>query len=196
MGIDAFVACSLDPPRSSTEHVAITAEFTKTLSSATIDRLERVENGFLNESFELQATVMAKSIGAEYNAAEMRQLLFHGTDAVEAIVNSTDGHGFLPLLAGSKVGAIWGDGTYFARDARYSNDYARTLPNGQKQMLVVDVLVGRWAQGKKNMSMCPLLPGEQYKKHNSLVNRVQNPTIFVVQHSNQAYPAYLITYHV
>ena len=88
-----------------------------------------------------------------------------------------------------------GNGTYFARDARYSNDYARALPSGQKQMLVVEVLVGRWAQGAPGMSMCPLLPGEQYKKYNSLVNDVVRPTIFVVQHSNQAYPAYLLTYH-
>ena len=115
---------------------------------------------------------------------------------LKAIINSTDGHGFLPLLAGARVGAIFGNGTYFARDAKYSDDYARTLPSGQKQMLVVEVLVGRWALGAEGMSMCPLLPGEQYKRYNSLVNNVANPSIFVVQHSNQAYPAYLLTYHV
>lgn len=122
-------------------------------------------------------------------------MLFHGTDAVEMIVNSTDGHSFLPLLAGTAVGAIWGDGTYFARDAKYSHDYARALPTGQRQMLVVEVAVGRWAQGKRGLKSCPVIPGEKYTRYNSLVNDPGNPSIFVVQHSSQAYPAYLITYH-
>jgi poly [ADP-ribose] polymerase 7/11/12/13 len=126
----------------------------------------------------------------------MRQMLFHGTEAVEAIINSTDGHGFLPLLSGTSTGAIHGDGTYFARDARYSNNgYARSLPTGQKQLIVAEVLVGKWTKGHKGMKKRPLLPGELYKKYNSLVDHVVNPSIFVVQHSNEAYPAYLLTYH-
>jgi hypothetical protein len=56
------------------------------------------------------------------------------------------------------------------------------------------VLVGRWTKGRKGMKVYPLLPGEQYKKFNSLVDHVVNPSIFVVQHSNEAYPAYLLTY--
>jgi hypothetical protein len=180
---------------SSSEHAAIVAAFIATMPRATIDRLERVENGLLHESFQLQAASIQKCLGGDYNASEMRQLLFHGTHAVGAIVHSTDGHGFLPLLAGSRVGAIYGNGSYFARNAKYSHDYAHTLPNGQKQMLVVDVLLGRWAPGCQGMSACPFLPGEQFKRYNSLVDRVPNPSIFVVQHSNQAYPAYVITYH-
>ena len=67
----------------SVEHAAIAAEFAKTLPGATVDRLERVENGFLHESFELQAAAVEHSIGASYRAGDMRQFLFHGTDAVE-----------------------------------------------------------------------------------------------------------------
>jgi hypothetical protein len=189
----------------------------------------------------------------------MQRMLFHGTSAVESIVNANDGHGFLPMLAGSevwcssisishpparpvagsgvwcsffdkilhlkhchacgqwladrfvasyrstpvqyiittlKVGAIHGDGTYFARDAKYSHDYARKVPSsgGLRQMLVVEVMVGKWTKGKKRMKVCPLLPGERYNRFNSLVNDQSDPSIFVVHHSNQAYPAYLITY--
>jgi hypothetical protein len=52
----------------------------------------------------------------------MRQI-FHGTspDNTAAIVKSMTA-GYLPYLAGSAVGAIWGDGTYFTHDARYSHD--------------------------------------------------------------------------
>ena len=83
----------------------------------------------------------------------------------------------------------------FARDAKYSDDYARVLPTGQKQMLLVDVVLGRWAQGAQGDRMCPLLPGELFKRHDSMVNQIVNPSIFVVQNPAQAYPAYLVTYH-
>ncbi len=43
------------------------------------------------------------------------------------------------LLQGTTTGAIFGDGTYFARDAKYSLDYACTLPSGKKQMLIAEV---------------------------------------------------------
>ena len=62
-------------------------------------------------------------------------------------------------------------------------------------MLLADVVVGQWARGGRGIKMCPLLPGEQFKRFNSLVDHVVNPSIFVCQHSSQAYPAYLISYH-
>ena len=77
---------------------------------------------------------------------------------------------------------------------RYSNDYAHNLPTGQKQLIVAEVLVGKWVKGQQGMKVYPPLPGEKYKKYNSLVNNAANPSIFVVQQSSQAYPAYLLTY--
>ena len=105
--------------------------------------------------------------------------------------------GFLPLLAGTAVGAIWGDGTYFARDAKYSDGgYANTLPNGQKQMMIVDVLIGRTTKGSKGMKKPPLVPGKgPYTHYNAFVDDEAHPSIFVIQYSNQAYPLYVITYH-
>ena len=78
-----------------------------------------------------------------------------GTTAVDMIGNAPT-TGFLPLLAGTATGAIYGDGTYFARDACYSNNYASRLPSGQRQMLVVDVVVGRSTPGQQGMKMCPV----------------------------------------
>jgi hypothetical protein len=151
----------------------------------------------LQEAFLQQAKTLKSQIGpSEYNSKTMKQMLFHVTTAVDAIINSTDGHGFLPLVSGAPVGAQYGNGTYFARDASYSNaGYANVLATGQKQLIVAEVLVGKWTKGRQGMNTYPLLPGELYKKFNSLVDNVVNPSIFVVQHSNEAYPAYLLTYH-
>ena len=183
--------------RGNPEHADISRQFFRTLGSATIVRIERVENGAIRAAFALQADTLAREMGAAHAAGRMKRRivrrLFHGTQAVEAIVNSSSGHGFLPLLAGTAVGAIHGNGTYFARDASYSdsNGFARTDPqsSGQKQMLLVDVLVGRYEKGAPGMKMFSLIPGEQHIRYNSLVDKVADPSIFVVQHSNQAYPA-------
>lgn len=61
-------------------------------------------------------------------------------------------------------------------------------------MLVVEVALGRWTQGAHGMRVCPVMPGRQYTRYNSMVNNVADPSIFVVQHSSQCYPAYQITY--
>lgn len=162
-----------------------------------IVRIERVENGFQHEAHALKARTIARQIGSAYDPATMRRTLYHGTrcrgDVVAKIVHDPDA-GFLPLKSGDRTGAIWGDGTYFARDAKYSDGYASVLPSGEKQMLAVDVVVGRWTQGHQGLNVYPHVGGELYVRHNSLVNNVANPSIFVIQHSSQAYPAYLITY--
>lgn len=172
----------------------VAKKFKSTMSNASIVQIQRVQNQAMHQAFLLQLSTLKKQLKG-WDGDTMRRKLWHGTQAVEAIVNSEDGYGFLPLLSGTATGAIWGDGTYFARDARYSNDYARRLPSGQKQMILCDVLVGQSAKGAKAMKMCPVVPNEKYKRYNSLVNSVDEPSIFVIQHSNQAYPSYLLTYH-
>lgn len=179
----------------SPEHLSIAAEFNKTLAHRRIDEIHRVENGYQHEAFHVACTGIEQTIGAaDFDRRTMVRRLFHGSSAIDLIVNAPTA-GFLPLNAGASTGAIYGDGSYFARDAAYSHDYARRLPSGQRQMLVVEVAVGRSVVGEEGMKMCPIIPGQQYVRYDSLVDRVQDPTIFVVQHSSQAYPAYLITYH-
>ena len=87
--------------------------------------------------------------------------------------------------------------TYFAVDCKYSHNggYVSQLPNGLYQVLVVAVVVGRSAQGSRGMKRLPPVPGGgPHMRVNSLVDDVFHPKIYVVQHSNQAYPAFVITY--
>ena len=56
------------------------------------------------------------------------------------------------------------------------------------------MVLGRWAQGAKGLKCCPLLPGDAYRRYNSLVDDADAPAVFVVQESGQPIPAYLITY--
>ena len=180
----------------SDEFSTVESSFRKTLPSVEIDLIERIENGPQHESFSVYQRNVQRRLGDAFDRATMVRLLFHGTteDACKSIINS-DVAGFQPLLAGVATGALWGDGTYFARDAIYSDGYACRLPSGQKQMLAAEVVVGQWTKGARGTKICPLMRGDQYERYDSLVNDESDPSIFVVQHSAAAYPAYLITYH-
>ena len=175
------------------EFGSISAKFHATLPTRDyrIEQLDRIENGWVHAAYRLQvAAIQQRLDGGErgtFDRKTMIRTVFHGTSAVDDIVNAADGHSFLPLLSGTNVGAIWGHGTYFARDASYSNNYANMLTSGQQQLLLVEIVTGNVAQGRQGMKVYP-------EKCSSLVNSVAEPSIFVIQHTNQACPAYLITY--
>ena len=48
--------------------------------------------------------------------------------------------------------------------------------------------------GAPGITKIPIIPSEKHRRYNSLVNDETDPSIFVIQLSNQAYPAYVITY--
>ena len=185
-----------DVSRDTQEYATITALFHATLPNLSLDTVLRVENGAQHELYSVHKSNIRKELGSRFDEARMVRLLFHGTSeqAIDNIINSDDA-GLLPMLSATTTGAIYGDGTYFARDAVYSMDYACNLPSGQRKMLVAKVVVGLWTKGHQGMKSMPLLPGEQFRKYHALVNDEANPSIFVVQHSSQAYPAYLLVFH-
>lgn len=89
----------------------------------------------------------------------------------------------------------FGDGTYFARDANYSNQdkYARPDSTGMKTMILADVITGDFCQGERNMKTPKLKPGSNHVCE-SAVENLSDPSIFVVFQDASAYPAYVISY--
>jgi hypothetical protein len=73
-------------------------------------RIDRVE------ALQLTASAIKRQLGAAFDRGRMQRLLFHGTNAVEMIINAAVGNAFLPLKSGNRTGAIHGEGTCFARD--------------------------------------------------------------------------------
>ena len=88
-------------------------------------------------------------------------------------------------------GAVYGAGVYFARDASYSMRYT----GGSQQVLyLARVLVGQYCLGSSNIKKPPPINSEQPEiLFDSLVNNINDPSIFVVYYDNQSYPEYLIT---
>lgn len=82
-------------------------------------------------------------------------------------------------------------GSYFARDAQYSDGY--TDEDGTQSMFVCRVLVGDFTLGHPDYNMPPLKDGQTIA-FDSCVDNLENPSLFVVFEKNQIYPEYLIKY--
>ena len=111
--------------------------------------------------------------------------LFHGT--LPENIDDIAMEGFNRSFRGEN-GTVYGEGCYFARDAKYSIQYAsRDRSNQIRSMFIVKVLVGDSSLGERKMRKSPV--GSQ-----SVVNCIDNPTIYVTFHDDQAYPAYIVDF--
>lgn len=83
-------------------------------------------------------------------------------------------------------------GSYFARDASYSDRYAASK-SLNKIMFVALVLVGEFTKGRSSY-VRPPPKGNGKTLYDSCVDSESNPSIYVVFEKQQIYPEYLIDY--
>ncbi|XP_027534842.1 poly [ADP-ribose] polymerase 14 [Neopelma chrysocephalum] len=164
--------------------------FRTTCANFTIEKIERVQNPFLWQTYQIKKKSICKKNKKENN----EKLLFHGTAASSL---STINHcGFNRGFAGKNAAAI-GNGTYFAAHASYSaqNQYSVPDANGKKHMYLARVLTGQYCAGKPGLiTPPPKNPADPTDLYDSVVDNVSNPTMFVIFNDIQAYPEYLITF--
>ena len=173
----------------------------------TVRKIERIQNPDLFRLY----LAKKKAMGGREN--EMR--LFHGTDVKNT--DAINGNNFNRSLAGSN-GVLFGNGVYFTNRSSFafqycadelgrrlhlSNRYSlngnceNSAPSATKwfKMYVVKVLVGEYTKGAREM----IQPPKKNDLNNptllfdSVVNNVENPSIFVLFQDHQYYPEYLIT---
>ena len=115
--------------------------------------------------------------------------LFHGTS--QKYVEPICQQGFDWRVSGLSVGTKYGKGSYFARDAKFSNCYTDC-----SKLFLVRVLIGQYAPGKPDMVRPP--PKDPRKPlvelYDSCVDKVDDPSIFVIFSQDQAYPEWLIEF--
>ncbi|XP_033102427.1 uncharacterized protein LOC117105410 [Anneissia japonica] len=130
------------------------------------------------------------------NGFDKELQLFHGT--TEESVDDICRENFDFRLSGTRAGAVYGQGAYFARKASYSNHYAGADAHNIKKMFVARVLVGRYTFGTKDMRRPPYVdPLDKTKgMYDSCVDNASDPNIFVIFDTQQVYPEYLITYFI
>lgn len=183
----------IDIPEGSEENQHVVQLFLKTLQDQSLEviQVQKVDNAVLYNQYQLKKlrTVMTDpNIPAE-------RILYHGTTETSAkeICHS----GFNRSFSG-KNATFYGQGVYFASESEVSTRDTYSPPNaeGKKFVFMARVLTGEFTQGKENMRTPPVIPNqteEVPRRYDSLVNRVQDPTFFVIFNDTQAYPEYLIT---
>ncbi|CDQ64293.1 unnamed protein product [Oncorhynchus mykiss] len=176
----------IDLPCSSVEFKEIQGLFQNTMRGFSIRQIERIQNKALWEVFQWQRDLMKKNNRGR-NVTEKQ--LFHGTDSkyLDAIcLNNFDWR-----ICGLN-GTTYGKGSYFARDAKYSNSY--TGQSNSRSMFVCRVLSGDYIKGHSSFLRPPSKDGGDTIFYDSCVDDVSNPSIFVVFEKHQVYPEYLIHY--
>ncbi|XP_055761737.1 mucin-2-like isoform X1 [Salvelinus fontinalis] len=160
--------------------------FNNTMRGFQITSIERVQNRDLWEVFQWKRDLMKKNSGGK-NSKELH--LFHGTDPknVDAICRDN----FDWRLCGTN-GTVYGEGSYFARDAKYSHCFISH--SGVRSMFVCRVLVGDYTQGNSDLRRPPPKGEGSPTLYDSCVDNVLNPSIYVVFEKHQVYPEFLIKY--
>ncbi|TMS05998.1 Poly [ADP-ribose] polymerase 12 [Larimichthys crocea] len=173
--------------KSGKEYNRIDMLFKRTMPQHKISNIQRIQNPSLWEVFQWQTEHMKKRNGGK---AVNQQYLFHGTDhsLIEAICEQN----FDWRMCGVH-GTAYGKGSYFARDASYSDRYSSIKHSVNKVMFVALVLVGEYTKGRSSY-LRPPPRGNSNTLYDSCVDCEANPGIYVVFEKQQIYPEYLINY--
>ncbi|KAL3863204.1 hypothetical protein ACJMK2_004970 [Sinanodonta woodiana] len=158
-------------------------------ASVPILKIERIQNRTLYAQYQSK-----KKLIDEMNPGQINEMdLWHGTAG--HAVDSINVHGFNRSFCG-KNATLYGDGVYFAKEPYYSARDLYSPPDaaGNKTMYLTKVLTGKYAVGTQGMRVPPpLVPGRP-ELHDSVVDDINTPSVFVIFHDTQAYPKYLITF--
>ncbi|XP_067871097.1 protein mono-ADP-ribosyltransferase PARP14-like isoform X2 [Heterodontus francisci] len=183
----------------SSEYQEVAGDFINTLGDYAvrptfkIDAITRVQNPTLWRLYVARRNEMNRQRPHQQN----EKILYHGT--CSDICSKINVDGFNRSYSGLNA-VFYGEGTYFAQNARYSahDTYSKPDANGSKVMYRARVLTGDYCQGAKGLKEPPLKDqqGNSRDRYDSVTDKVQSPEAFVVFQDNQAYPEYLITFHI
>lgn len=151
----------------------------KSYPNACVLWMEQIDNPTLEENYAKQRAEIEEKRGQ--SCSEL--LLYHGTS--ELAVNNIIQNGFRPSM---NARSAYGKGTYFAKNASYSRDYAPPTSDQISFMLLCSVLVGNVSVYSHNQIV-------QTKQHDNSVDHIQNPTIYVTPYQYGAIPRYLIAFY-
>ncbi|XP_064107868.1 protein mono-ADP-ribosyltransferase PARP12-like [Macrobrachium nipponense] len=169
-------------PNSSTEYQKVITLLQGKFSKSQIKKIERIQHPYLWRAFQNKVKEMTAIYG---NASRINVCqLFHGTkpDVVENICLEN----FDWRLHGSNVGEVYGQGTYFSTDAKYSYGYCKADSAGVKFLFIAKVLVGSVITGDSSMTRPP-------KNFDSTADTDTNFKILVKYDKQEYYPEYVIS---
>lgn len=193
--------------RDTFEYKEVARLYERTMSQS-IRSIQRVQNLDMWEFF-CRKKAQLRKIKRVIDVEE--KMLFHGTghSNIQAICT----YNFDWRLTGSH-GDVYGKGSYFARDARYSSKFCHSTSKHNfilqrhglappvfqsdppyKCMFLARVLVGEYTLGHPQYCRPPSKDMSIANFFDSCVDDMMSPKIFVIFDSNQIYPEYLIEFY-
>jgi hypothetical protein len=175
------------------EGAAVVESFHRTLPRAqyAVEQVERVQNVVRWLAFASKKAILDNGLLRGGGANE--QTVWHG--AAEGVLDTIVHTGFNRDYSKR---ALYGRGTYFARDAKYSANAAYAVPNaaGAQFLLVVRILAGEPCVGSASMAEPTRKPRGQGELHESMVDNLANPSIYVLSSGtdDHAYPTYRVRF--
>ncbi|XP_041378627.1 uncharacterized protein LOC121390775 [Gigantopelta aegis] len=149
--------------------------------------LFRIQNPAMWEKYcSMKRTMEMRPQGGLVN----EKRLFHGTVDDMKVVRGIC-HNNVDFRMSGKNGTVYGDGAYFARDAKYSHSYTK---GPVRFMFLSRVLVGQYTKGESSYRRPPNRVG--HTLYDSCVNDVRDPQIYIIFDMAQSYPEFLIEYLV
>ena len=141
--------------------------------------IEEISNTELEELYQKQKVEIEAKRGKPCKELE----LYHGTK--EEAANNIIREGFDPER---NYRAAYGKGTYFAKNASYSRDYAPPASDQISFMLICSVLVGEIGQYG---SLKPI----DTKVYDNSVDNSKSPSIYVTPYQYGAIPRFIVAFH-
>lgn len=169
-------------------------KFTATMTNSSIHVITRIQNKWQWEKYSFQKSRLERKNNGHAN--EMQ--LFRGTrkNDPKLIYEGEDG---FDMRYGKE--GMWGVANYFAVKASYSDDYAHTSSNGQKEIFLVNVLTGdsypSSPDGTLRMPPIKTIKGQGdnvKRKYDTVKGHACHSDVFMTYDNEKAYPAYLIAY--
>ena len=175
--------------KSSPEWSKVSQQFSATMQSASIVKIERVQNKWLWEKYSQHSERMKRKNKDVVN----EKLLFHGTRNTAPSCIYQDEEGFDMRFSNA---GLWGNGNYFAVNASYSHNYAHHLSAGTRQMFLAKVLTGYSVKlnSDRSLRMPPVMP-HSIKRYDTVTGVTGDSEVFITYSNDKAYPCYLITYN-
>lgn len=138
--------------------------------------IEEVKNPILEESYQKQKAEIEKKRNKRCQELE----LFHGTK--ESIIDIIINKGFDPS---ANRRSAYGKGSYFARNASYSKDYAPPSTDDISFILICNLLYCESNCYGCNVSI-------DISRHDNSVDSISNPSIYVTPYKYGAVPRYVV----
>ena len=189
-------------PSDSAEFNKVLLLMQKTMPSVRITKLERIQNEWLWNRYSQHCDEIKEKNGGVL----MEKELFHGTGVNDPQHIYKGEEGFDMRFC---VNGMWGRGSYFAANAKYSDRYAFTSRGGgiagSRQMFLARVNIGETHEcpPDRNLTMPPMKPSQastsssvQFSvvRYDSVTGITSGSQVYIVYDNRKAYPLYLITY--